>query len=61
VKYSASDVSNTNQTYANNVAVMKALVAKYPEVREAFAAVVARAVDPNGRDYGTMLAMKDIK
>lgn len=61
VKYSASDVSNTNQAYAANVAVMKALVSKYPEVREAFAAVVARAVDPNGRDYGTMLAMKDIK
>jgi hypothetical protein len=34
---------------------------KYPEVREAFAAVVARAVDPNGHDYGTLLAMKDIK
>jgi len=40
---------------------MKALVAKYPEVRDAFAAVVARAVDPAGRDYGTLLAMKDIK
>jgi len=24
-------------------------------------AVVARAVDASGRDYGTMLAMKDIK
>jgi len=34
---------------------------KYPEVRDAFAAVVARAVDPQGRDYGTLLAMKDIK
>lgn len=61
VKYQAADVSNTNQTYQSNVAVMKALVTKYPEVREAFAAVVARAVDPGGRDYGTLLAMKDIK
>jgi hypothetical protein len=61
VKYSAADVSNTNQAYASNVAVMKALVAKYPEVRDAFAAVVARAVDPSGRDYGTMLPMKEIK
>jgi hypothetical protein len=61
VKYSTNDVSNTNTAYANNVAVMKALVAKYPEVRDAFAAVVARGVDPNGRDYGTMLPMKDIK
>jgi hypothetical protein len=61
VKYSTPDVSNTNASYANNVAVMKALVAKYPEVRDAFAAVVARGVDPSGRDYGTMLPMKDIK
>jgi hypothetical protein len=61
VRYQVKDVSNTNATYSSNVAVMKALVAKYPELRDAFAAVVARAVDPNGHDYGTMLAMKDIK
>jgi hypothetical protein len=61
VKYQAADVSNTNLTYQNNVAVIKALVAKYPEVRDAFAAVVARAVDPSGRDYGTLLAMKEVK
>jgi len=40
---------------------MKSLVAKYPELRDAFTGVVARAVDPNGRDYGTLLAMKEIK
>jgi hypothetical protein len=40
---------------------MKALVAKYPEFRDAFAGIVARAVEPSGRDYGSMLAMKDIK
>jgi hypothetical protein len=61
VKYQAADVSNTNVAYQNNVAVMKALVAKYPELREAFAGIVARGVDSNGRDYGTLLAMKDIK
>jgi hypothetical protein len=61
VKYQAADASNTNQAYQTNVAVMKALVLKYPEVRDAFVAVVARAVDPGGRDYGTLLAMKDIK
>lgn len=61
VKYQAADISNTNLTYQNNVAVIKALVAKYPEVRDAFAGVVARAVDPRGHDYGTLLAMKDIK
>jgi hypothetical protein len=61
VKYQVADVSNTAQAYQSNVAVMKALVAKYPELRDAFAAVVARAVDPGGHDYGTLLAMKQIK
>jgi hypothetical protein len=61
VKYQAADVSNTKQAYDGNVVVIKALVAKYPELREAFAAVVARAVEPSGRDYGTLLSMKDIK
>jgi hypothetical protein len=61
VKYQASDISNSNQTYQNNIAVMKALVGKFPELRGAFAGIVARAVDPAGRDYGTLLAMKEIK
>jgi len=61
VKYQAADISNTQLAYQNNIAVIKALVVKYPEVRDAFAAVVARAVDPSGRDYGTLLAMKDVK
>jgi hypothetical protein len=61
VKYESANVSNTNVAYQENVNVMKALVTKYPEVRDSFAAVVARAVDTSGRDYGTLLAMKDIK
>ena len=42
-KYQAADVSNTAQTYQENVAVTKALLAKYPEFREAFAGVIVRA------------------
>jgi hypothetical protein len=61
VKYQTPDASNSNQAYQSNIAVIKALVTKYPELRDAFAAVVARAVDPSNRDYGTLLAMKDIK
>ncbi len=61
VKYQAANVSNSALTFQENTAVIKALVAKFPEFREAFAGVVARAVDPSGRDYGTLLAMKDIK
>lgn len=61
VKYQVPDVSNSSQAFADNLAVIKALVAKYPEFREAFSSVVARAVAPSGQDYGTLLAMKDIK
>jgi len=61
VRYESANVANTSLAYQENVNVMKALVAKIPEVRDAFAAVVARAVDTSGDDYGTLLAMKDIK
>jgi hypothetical protein len=36
-------------------------VQKFPELREAFDGVVARAVEQTGRDYGTMMPMKEIK
>jgi hypothetical protein len=61
VVYQSADVLNTARAFEQNSAVIKALVGKFPELREAFHAVVARAVDPSGRDYGTLLAMKDIK
>ena len=61
VKYQSADVSDTGKTFQDNLAVMKALLAKYPEFRDAFAGIVARAVEPSGRDYGSMLRMKDIK
>jgi hypothetical protein len=61
VKYQSPDVSNTTQTFQDNTAVMKALIAKYLELRDAFDGVVARAVEPSGRDYGSLLPMKDIK
>jgi hypothetical protein len=61
VRYQSANVSNTNQAYQDNIAVMKAVMQKWPELRDAFAGVVARGVDSTGRDYGTLLAMKDIK
>ncbi len=61
VKYQAADISDTGKTFEANMAVMKALLAKYPEFRDAFTGVVARAVDPSGRDYGSLMPMKDIK
>ena len=61
VRYQLPDISNTAKTFQDNTNVMKALVAQYPQLREAFNGIVARAVAPNGQDYGTLLAMKDIK
>jgi hypothetical protein len=61
VKYRMPDVSNTQQMFEDNVAVIRAILIRHPEFREAFAGVVARATEPSGRDYGTVLAMKDVK
>jgi hypothetical protein len=61
VKYQSPSVANTTATFQDNIAIMKALLAKYPELREAFGGIIARAVEPSGRDYGSMLAMKDVK
>ena len=61
VKYQAADVSDTARTFQENTAVIKALVAKFPEFRDAFAGVVARAVEPSGHDFSSLMAMKDIK
>lgn len=60
-KYQAADVSDTARAFQENTAVIKALLARYPELRDAFAGILAQAVDPAGRDFGTLLAMKDIK
>ena len=61
VKYQSADVSDSGKTFQDNMRVMKALVAKYPEFRDGFAGIVVRAVEPSGRDYGSMRAMKDIR
>jgi hypothetical protein len=61
VRYQTPSVADSGQSFQENMAVMKALVQKYPEFREAFAGVVARGVESSGKDYGTMMPMKDIK
>jgi hypothetical protein len=61
VRYQAADISNTGLTFQNNFAVAKALIAKFPEMKDAFPAVEVRAADSTGRTYGSLVAMKDIK
>jgi hypothetical protein len=61
VKYQTASVADLPQTFQGNIAVMKVLLLKFPELRDAFDGVVARGVEPSGRDYGSMMPMKDIK
>lgn len=61
LKYSTNDISNTGQTFLENKEVMKALLAKYPELKEPFTNLVARAVAPSGQDFGSALPIKDVK
>jgi hypothetical protein len=61
VRYQNPDVSNSGQTFQENMNVMRALLTKFPELRDAFAGIVVRAVPPAGQDYGSMMPMKDIK
>ncbi len=61
VKYQTSSVADSGQTFQDNMAVMKAFVTKYPELRDAFGGMVARGVEPSGRDYGTMMKMAELK
>jgi hypothetical protein len=61
VKYQVPDATNTTQSYQDNIALIKAFTAKYPEFRNGFNAIVARAADPAGHEYGSLMAMKEIK
>ncbi len=61
VQYESADASNQTLASQDNAAVMRALLAKYPEFRDAFTALIARAVDSSGHEYGTLTPMKDVK
>lgn len=61
VKYQTASVADSGQTFQENIAVMKALLLKFPELRDAFDGVVARGVEPSGTDYGSLMPMKNIK
>ena len=59
-KYSLPDISDQVKTFQQNMAFIKALVQQYPEYK-AFTTIVARAVAPNGQDFGTQLPVAEIK
>jgi hypothetical protein len=61
VKFECADVSDAARSAAENQAVVRALVMKWPELRDGFAAVEARATDASGKDFGTLVMLKDLK
>jgi hypothetical protein len=61
LKQQVPDASNTTAAFQANMGVMKAAVTKWPEIRDIFTSVAARAQDAQGHDYGSLLNMKDIK
>jgi hypothetical protein len=60
VKYHADDISDPALALQNNDAVIRAVAAKFPELRQAFSGIAARATLANGQDYVTLMALKDI-
>jgi hypothetical protein len=61
VQYETPDASNPTLASQDNLAMMKALLTKYPELRDAFTTLIARASDSSGHEYGTLTQMKDVK
>jgi hypothetical protein len=61
IRYENANAGNSSIAFQDNMAVIKALMTKYPELREAFDSIVARAVDSSGQEYGTLLPVKEIK
>jgi len=60
-QYDSLNAANPILASQDNVALMKVLLTKYPELREAFGGIVARATDSAGRDFTTLTPMKDVK
>ena len=61
LQHQVADASKSGPTHAANLALIQGWVDTYPEYREAFTAVVARASDAAGHDYGSRVEMKDIQ
>jgi hypothetical protein len=61
LRQKVADASDSSAATLANMGLIKAAVAKWPETRDIFTSVVARAQDAQGRDYGSLLPMKEIK
>jgi hypothetical protein len=60
MRYVATDTSDPVATRAQNVELMKAMLAAHPELRDGFHGLWVFAEAPGQRPYGNELAMGDI-
>lgn len=60
-QYDSPSAGNPQLASQDNTALIKALVAKYPEIKEAFFGVIARATDSAGHQFVTLTGMKELK
>lgn len=58
VKYSVPSTSDFNATQADARGLANALVAQYPELKDAFGNVWVHAIDPNGGDVTGLVKLK---
>ncbi len=61
VRHEVQNAGDTAAALQANMAVIKAVVTKWPELRDAVTAIVARAQDSAGHDYGSLLNVNEIK
>lgn len=61
IRYQNADAANSGLAFQDNMAVIKAIVARYAELRDGFNSIIARAVDSSGHEYGSLLPVKDVK
>jgi hypothetical protein len=60
IRYVTADTGDPVATRAQNLEVMKAILAAHPEIRDGFHGLWVFAEAPNQRPYGNELAMSDI-
>ncbi len=61
VRHEVPNAADTAAALQANMALIKAVVTKWPELRDAVTAIVARAQDSAGHDYGSLVNVSEIK
>ncbi|MBI2683418.1 MAG: hypothetical protein HYX26_09440 [Acidobacteriales bacterium] len=60
-RYMVADISDAKAVLLENNAAMQAVLARFPEFRDAYGSIIAIAVAPDGQESGSILAIKELK